>query len=625
MSGVLATWLGLGASSLAPMQGAPSFELTAEPFADPIPPIGAPFTAAAADYDLDGDADLLINRHNLAPLELWRNDGGTFRFVERAASGLDEVLGIPTLYAADEEMLASIEAHGRDGLYLWHGPKRRGPWLFAFRRSEAGRALTLELRTNREIQAVKDVEPELCTQPDRETLDLAIGADVTVLDFKVRIYGASHRLDVHWHQDGGPPMFVGPELVEVERVDLWPPDPHGVAWVDVEGSERPELFIARGALAGTLRADETPKRNRYFVAQDEGRAFRLHGPERFPSDWGRARQPRWIDVDRDGSPELCLGNRTSPNALYRRDPETGRWVDEAAAAGLDVELGDVFAWLDVDDDGRDDLLYLAVNDRLAARRNVDGFLREPLSVERLGLVPAESRRKERAVPVGEYFETLALHVADFDSDGRLDLLLTGHRSPGTAHLFLRRGERFEDVTLAFGLGELADVRAAFSIDAENDGFEDVVCVRERDVVLLSNRSGTSFEVLPISSGWPREQFGTGCVLDANGDGLEDFVVVAGPRFFALNRTETDHRALLVDFEGRASAAVGAVVTAHYASGRRRAARFGSHRNPPASQTAEPLRFGVPAGDRIESLRVVRGTDVTTIRVESGARRVRVPR
>lgn len=610
---------------LVPVDGGPTFELSTEPFADPLPPIGAPFTVAAADYDGDGDDDLLINRHNLAPLELWRNDDGRLRFVERAASGLDEAVGIRTLYAEEAAVRAAIDARDGDGLFVWHGPRRGGPWYFAFRRAAAGsRALQLEIRTNRQVRSVKGLAAQQVREPDEESVDVQIPADVTELDFTVRIQGNSHRLGARW-RDGGPPMFLGAELTRCDEIAVWPPDPHGVAWVDVEGDERPELYIGRGALAGTLRTDEPPKRNRFFVATAGARLYRLAGAERFPEDWGRARQPQWVDVDGDGQPELYLGNRTSPNALYRREPDGGRYVDVAPELGLDVEHGDSFAWLDLDGDGRDDLVYLAAKDRVGVLCNVAGERFEPRPAEELGLQPPAPERAGRRDSTGEYFETLGFHVADFDADGRLDLMMTGHRSEGAVHLFVARERGFVDVSDERGLADLRGVETAFTLDADNDGFEDVACLRADGVLLLHNRGGERFEPRAIGADWERTTFGTGCALDVDGDDLEDLVLVSGPRFVALNRGATENGVLQVSFSDHTAAALGSVVVAGYESGRRCAARFGSQGNPPSSQTARPLRFGVPAGDRVVELRVERGGAVTTITVPDGARDVVVPR
>ena len=601
----------------------PRFELSAAPFDGGPPEAGAPFTAAGCDFDRDGDPDLLINRHNLAPLELWRNDGGTFTHVDRAEAGLDEQPGIGTLYADPEAMTERIAAVDGDGLFVWHGPKRHGAWQFVLRRAAADEPLALEILTNREIKSVKGLGKAAVRRPDPMSAVLSIDAGQTVAEFTIRIHGISNQLVGRW-SDAGPPFYVGADLLRVEAIDVWAPDPHGVAWVDVEGSPEPELYVGRGALAGTLRREQRPKTNRYFTWHGDDRCYELRAESPFPAEWGRARQVQWVDVDRDGRLELYVGNRTGPNALFVRNAESGRFEDRAAELAIDPAHGDSFAWLDIDRDGWLDLLHLEQGDRIRGLRNVEGRRFERLALVDFGLKPPDGPKSRRGEQLGEYFETLEFHVADFDSDGRLDLLLTGHRANGRAHLFLARENGFEDVTESAGLAELDGLRAAFLIDADNDGFEDVIGLRKADVLLLHNRGG-SFARVPVSASWERGQFGTGCALDADGDGLEDFALVSGPRRFALNRTATENRALIVAFAGRSGDAIGTVVTAVHASGREHAARLGAQRNPPRSQTADGLRFGFPPDDPIRTLRVARDGEVSVVDVEPGSTRVEIPR
>ena len=68
--------------------------------------------------------------------------------------------------------------------------------------------------------------------------------------FSVKTEQVTPRLHVRVSAaSGAPPVFVGRDLTQHTdgEVELWKPDPHGMAWVDVEGSSRPEIFITRAA------------------------------------------------------------------------------------------------------------------------------------------------------------------------------------------------------------------------------------------------------------------------------------------------------------------------------------------------------------------------------------------
>ena len=110
------------------------FTLDEDAFAaPPAPGFTVPFDVVTADMDLDGDADLLVNWHDLARLELFENDGGRFHLLNPAGddrSGLFENPGLANLYAPPDEVLPRVGGAGRPGVWVWHEPDRRGDWHF---------------------------------------------------------------------------------------------------------------------------------------------------------------------------------------------------------------------------------------------------------------------------------------------------------------------------------------------------------------------------------------------------------------------------------------------------------------------------------------------------------------
>jgi hypothetical protein len=157
---------------------------------------------------------------------------------------------------------------------------------------------------------------------------------------------------------------------------------------------------------------------------------------------------------------LCLlAAGCAPERSRARATEgTGIFVDEYPRSGIDFVLGhggktplDILetlghgaAMLDVDGDGRLDLLLLGP-DRLALYRNRGDWRFED--------VTASSGLARRG-----YWQGVA--TGDVDGDGRVDLFLCGY---GVAALYRNRGEAaggppgsFEDVTEAAGLKRIAD-------------------------------------------------------------------------------------------------------------------------------------------------------------------------
>lgn len=136
------------------------------------------------------------------------------------------------------------------------------------------------------------------------------------------------------------------------------------------------------------------------------------------------------------------------------------------------------------------------------------------------------------LPMGD-FRTLqaTLAVADFDADGRADLLLTDG-AEGSTTLLLNRGGRFEDASAAWGLrGEDTLLHpgarlAVAAADLDGDGHTDLLLGREIDVVDVYRNLGDRFEhvtptPLPLDG---MRQVSTLVPADLDHDGLLDVLV-----------------------------------------------------------------------------------------------------
>ncbi len=126
--------------------------------------------------------------------------------------------------------------------------------------------------------------------------------------------------------------------------------------------------------------------------------------------------------------------------------------------------------------------------------------------------------------------------ADFDNDGKLDILMLrgAWEIPRRMTLLRNRGGRFDDVTLAAGLGEPIASQAAGWADYDNDGHIDVYVAGELDPQrpdrrnrgrLYHNRGDGTFVDVAEVAGVTNDRFGKGVAWgDYDDDGRPDLFV-----------------------------------------------------------------------------------------------------
>ena len=544
-------------------------------FADrpPVPGVQA-FDVVATDVDLDGDTDVLVNWHHVGPLELLENAGGVLRHPEGVpGAGLHA-----NLYAMRDAMKRRIRQQEGEGLHVWHDVSRLGRWRFLWRDPNARLAgLALDVDTSLEILAAEGLAEGEYERLDARSARIRLGADVRERAFSLHTRRVAVRLGLSRRpaRPGAPlpPLRVGPALEPAPGGDLalWKWDPHGVAWLDLEGTPHPELFVSRGALGGELVPPLEPKRNRYFVHEGQGAPYRAV-PEATTGDFGRDRRVEAVDVDNDGRLELWIGATASANRLLARDAAGAGFRDRAAELGLATRGGAVGAWADHDGDGWQDL-YLIEDGALDVLRNIAGERFERIPGASIGLVLPDVE------PARGLFDPARLRFADLDRDGDLDLWLLGYGAAAVHHVFRREGEGFVDVSVGLGLGPFAGGRAVLVVDLDRDGLPDLVRLGRRSQI-GHNREGARLESIPLPAGTAPRRLHGATVLDVDGDDALD-VLTAGQGLRLLwNRTETENGALAVRIAADPGEAIGALVTAHYADGSRAVQRYGSEHSTP---------------------------------------------
>ncbi len=574
------------------------------------PPASRAFDVITSDMDLDGDPDLLVNWHNTGRLELFENVEGAFRLANPAdadRSGLFENRGIGDLYGETDEMVARVRASGAPGVYLWHGSNAGDVWDVSIRDGwnvyavPADEPLRLQITTNCALKL--ELEERFVRRRGEFSAEVELD---TAVHFRTRLDYISTQLKV----STSAPLYVGTSLRAIAggEVDLWKDDVHGIAWVDVRGTPQPDLFLTRGGLMGALQPPHDPKVDPFF---EYGGGDLLYADVRdaIPPGYGRGRRVEWVDIDGDMAAELYIGNTDTPNVLLAAAP-TGAYRDIAPQLGLDSQDGEVFAWLDVDGNGLDDLVLIDdAGFEVAYNRGERRFEVRP--GKEVGLVFPPGSALEQP----EIIDSLSLHLVDQDDDGRLDLWLSGHGaarpspsrgqgevSAGAHTLFRADDAGFSDVTAEVGLNGLPDAKSLVLLDFDNDGYCDALSIGPTPL-LLRNEAGERFTPLQFAGGDRFPAHARGIALDADGDGLLEVALMGGGRRLARNASTRAGSALLVVPKADGGDPVGTVVTAFYVDGTKQAQRYGSASTTRHSQGLLPLHFGVPARGAVERLEV----------------------
>jgi hypothetical protein len=132
--------------------------------------------------------------------------------------------------------------------------------------------------------------------------------------------------------------------------------------------------------------------------------------------------------------------------------------------------------------------------------------------------------------------SLNAYHADFDNDGKLDILMLrgAWEVPRRMSLLRNRGGVFDDVTLSVGLGEPIASQAAGWADYDNDGHVDLYVTGEYDRSrpdarnrgrLYRNRGNGTFENVAQAAGVTNDRFGKGVAWgDYDADGWPDLYV-----------------------------------------------------------------------------------------------------
>jgi hypothetical protein len=302
-------------------------------------------------------------------------------------------------------------------------------------------------------------------------------------------------------------------FTEVDPGEFNETDRHYCSSADVNADGRPDVFCAVGANKGSeLKQNELWIQQRDHTFIDEARVYGV------ADVFGRGRDGVFIDVNKDGYPDLFLGNSgdrpdgiPSPDRFFLN--EGGTHFQEATSYDLNKEFGDNCGQsADYNRDGRGDLLLCTTSGIRLYRNQDQGQTLEDVS---------------SSVGLGQHVKDAAF--TDLNGDGHLDIamitadddLLVLLQQQGTFAVSYRLPLRGDGVSIAAG-DVNADHRPDLYVARGNSGSVQ----NASDYMLINQGSGRDFERMRI----PGVRSGSAesvTPIDYDHNGLTDFLVENG--------------------------------------------------------------------------------------------------
>lgn len=188
----------------------------------------------------------------------------------------------------------------------------------------------------------------------------------------------------------------------------------------------------------------------------------------------------WGDFNQDDYPDLYVSNLSAPNRLFKNNGD-GTFTDVAEKVGVAKPINSFPCWFwDVNNDGNLDLYVCAYDGGISdfSRDFFEGTSNR--ETQKLYLGKADGTFDDRTVEYGLDRIALAMgaNFGDLDGDGFEDFYL-GTGEPAFESLMPnllfrnKNGKRFDDVTIASGMGHLQKGHGTAFADFDHDGDQDV--------------------------------------------------------------------------------------------------------------------------------------------------------
>ncbi len=436
-----------------------------------------------ADYDLDGDLDLIVNGNH--SLQLFRNDSNLFVNVAASEGLVDTTNTGPSRGA----VWADYDNDGDPDLYVVHrnGTNR----LFRNDQTTGNNWITIKTvgtESNRDgIGAVVEVlSGGVMQRQEINSGDGHFSGQSLPLEFGMGSETQS-TVTIHW-PSGVEQISVNPTINSVLTFTETVPaglllyedksatlslddsgDGRGVAWGDFDGDLDLDLYVTNN---GT----------NLLYRNDGGTFVEIAGLSGVADAGSNSKSALWIDYDNDGQLDLYVSNNGTDNRLYRNTG--GSFTDMAAAAGITSANQKNWgaAWVDFDRDGDVDFFQARGSEPNSLYRNDGGLF--------VDLAPALAidypSGKERGVMWGDY-----------DDDGWPDLFLVSKAD--NRLLKNNAGSGFTDMTVAAGVDDSGTGLGAAWGDWDNDGDLDLYLSNDGPNAAFENNGNGTFT--PADYSW----------------------------------------------------------------------------------------------------------------------------
>ena len=380
-------------------------------------------------------------------------------------------------------------------------------------------------------------------------------------------------------------------------------DWHGFSFGDYDGDGHLDVYVSEGAKGNR---GGTIKRDLLFRGNGDGTFSYVSDSAGIETSMHRGRCGAWIDYDNDGLLDLFVKYYGDANVLYKNNGNgTFTLVDNAG--GLASANGSIVSFADYDNDG---FLDVAITG--------DGNTQELYHNERNGtFVDVTDAAGIVRQPNGK-----GIAWGDYNNDGFPDLAIArGHQGAAGNGISLYRNNgdgTFTDVTHSGGVQISGSCWAAVWGDYDNDGYLDLFVTDAGDTgqgpgdanrLFHNNRDGT-FTDVAVAQGVALQDnvaLHKGAAwVDYNNDGFLDLMVKNGignegdngPSALGLhillkNRGNGNHF-VKVNLRGIQSNlhGIGARVTVTSSNGTAYRQNNGGGGGEYASQSSEPLHFGI---------------------------------